>query len=92
MGRIDLNAEDLKQVETFYKYIDLINSKRLALIITKQNDLILRPIVATKLDSVLMKNCGLKLRNEIIENLKGKIETLPCEKFRWSEDTHEKAG
>jgi hypothetical protein len=90
MGRIELDATVESHLRTFYDYIDTINSKRLALIVTKDNELILRPIVATRLDSVLMRNCGINLRNEIIEKVKGKITIFVCDRFRWSEDTHEK--
>ncbi len=92
MGRIELNATDEKQLKTFYDFIKTINSKRLALIITGDNEIILRPIVATRLDSVLMRSCGMDLRNKIIDRLNGTITIFVCERFQWSTDVHKSAG
>jgi hypothetical protein len=92
VGRIELNATDEKQVRTLYDFIETVKPYRLALIITRDNELILRPIVATRLDSVLMRNCGLDLRNKILNRLNGTITIYVCDKFRWSEDVHTNAG
>lgn len=92
MGRIELNATDQKQLNTFYDFIKTVKPNRLALIVTGNNELILRPIVATRLDSVLMRSCGMDLRNKIINRLNGSIVIFVCERFHWSTDVHKSAG
>jgi hypothetical protein len=92
MARIDMDAAKEGHISSMIEYMRAFGGKRFHLIITDNDELILRPSVTTKgIDTVYMKNITGDKKKEIVDQIKPEVGAVfKCAAFRWSDDVKEK--
>ncbi len=88
MGVLVLDAGKPEHLDTFIRYVGLQRAERLYAILTKGgSEVVLRPRVQSRIDSVVMRSLTERTWALIRESLDhAKLEVLEAEIYRWQED------
>lgn len=87
MGRIDLRADRPAHVESLVAYVAMQRPERLFAILTEADELIVRPKVQSRVDSLLITGVSVRVWEEIRQKLNGLgLVLLRATRYAFAED------